>query len=155
MFILDFSVILQCHTLTAPYFMFTVHIHKQSVTHKGCHLTGTFVGNKRTDDIIILRNNEFQSFYAQIEILNRNRLVELYLLEGDLIPFHSYRRSAVDLKLEVVKRNVLLNRLQNMRIFAYSSTREQSNERSGTKLKTESETGERVGFFSLARALRA
>ena len=76
--------------------------------------------------------------------MNRNRLVELYLLEGDLIPFHSYRRSAVDLKLEVVKRNVLLNRLQNMRIFAYSSTREQSNERSGTKLKTESETGERL-----------
>ena len=28
-------------------------------------------------------------------------------------------------------------------IFAYSSTREQSNKRSGTKLKTESETGER------------
>ena len=29
------------------------------------------------------------------------------------------------------------------RIFAYSSTREQSNKRSGTRLKTESETGER------------
>ena len=28
------------------------------------------------------------------------------------------------------------------RIFAYSSKREQSNERSGTRLKTESETGE-------------
>ena len=154
MFILDFSVILQCHTLIAPYFMFTVHMHKQSLTHKGCHLTGTFLVNKRTDDIIILRNNEFQSFYAQIEILNRNRLVELYLLEGDLIPFHSCRRSAIDLKLEVVKRNVLLNRLQNIRIFAYSSTREQSNERSRTKLKTESETVERVRFFSLARALR-
>ena len=28
-------------------------------------------------------------------------------------------------------------------IFAYSSTREQSNERSGTRLKTESETGQR------------
>ena len=151
MFILDFSVILQCHTLIAPYFMFTVHMHKPSVTHKGCHLTGTFLVNKRTDDIIILRNNEVQSFYAQIEILNRNRLVELYLLEGDLIPFHSCRRSAIDLKLEVVERNVLLNRLQNIRIF----TRELSNEGSGTKLKTESETGERVGFFSLARALRA
>ena len=35
------------------------------------------------------------------------------------------------------------------RTFAYSSTREQSNERSGTRLKTESETGERR--FSLAR----
>ena len=52
---------------------------------------------------------------------------------------------------------------KTFRIFAYSSTREQSNERSGTKLKTESETGERR-FFSLAshalrtceaRALRA
>ena len=84
MFILDFQVILQCHTLIAPYFTFTVHMHKQSVTHKGCHLTGTFVANKRADNIIILRNNEFWSFYAQIEILNRNRLVELYLLEGIL-----------------------------------------------------------------------
>ena len=33
-------------------------------------------------------------------------------------------------------------------IFAYSSTREQSNKRSGTKLKTESETGERRYFLS-------
>ena len=32
-------------------------------------------------------------------------------------------------------------------IFAYSSTREQSNKRSGTKLKTESENGERRFFF--------
>ena len=39
---------------------------------------------------------------------------------------------------------------KTIRIFAYSSTREQSNKRSGTRLKTESETGERQ-FFSLAR----
>ena len=32
---------------------------------------------------------------------------------------------------------------KTVRIFAYSSTLEQSNKRSGTKLKTESETGER------------
>ena len=32
-------------------------------------------------------------------------------------------------------------------IFAYSSTREQSNKWSGTKLKTESENGERRFFF--------
>ena len=32
---------------------------------------------------------------------------------------------------------------KTVRIFAYSSTREQSNKRSATKLKTESETGER------------
>ena len=31
---------------------------------------------------------------------------------------------------------------KTVRIFAYSSTREQSNKRSGMKLKTESETGE-------------
>ena len=52
---------------------------------------------------------------------------------------------------------------KTVRIFAYSSKREQSNKRSGTRLKTESETGERQ-FFSLAshaqraceaRALRA
>ena len=42
------------------------------------------------------------------------------------------------------------------RIFAYLSTREQSNKRSRTRLKTESETGERRFFFSLAsHALRA
>ena len=39
---------------------------------------------------------------------------------------------------------------KTVRIFAYSSKREQSNKRSGTRLKTESETGERQ-FFSLAR----
>ena len=32
---------------------------------------------------------------------------------------------------------------KTVRIFAYSSTREQSNKRSGTRLKTESKTGER------------
>ena len=32
---------------------------------------------------------------------------------------------------------------KTFRIFAYSSTREQSNKRCGTRLKTESETGER------------
>ena len=32
---------------------------------------------------------------------------------------------------------------KTVRIFAYSSTREQSNKRCGTRLKTESETGER------------
>ena len=39
---------------------------------------------------------------------------------------------------------------KTVRIFAYSSTREQSNKRSGTRLKTESKTGERrwkYGFF--------
>ena len=41
---------------------------------------------------------------------------------------------------------------KTVRIFAYSSKREQSNERSGTRLKTESETGERA---CEARALRA
>ena len=39
---------------------------------------------------------------------------------------------------------------KTVRILAYSSRREQSNKRSGTRLKTESETGERRFFFSLA-----
>ena len=34
-------------------------------------------------------------------------------------------------------------RLQNGPYFAYSSTREQSNKKSGARLQTESETGER------------
>ena len=45
---------------------------------------------------------------------------------------------------------------KTVRIFAYSSTREQSNKRSATRLKTESETGERRYFFSrLTRPTRA
>ena len=43
---------------------------------------------------------------------------------------------------------------KTVRIFAYSSTREQSIKRSGTRLKTESETGER-GCVRLARFARA
>ena len=43
---------------------------------------------------------------------------------------------------------------KTVRIFAYSSTREQSNKRSGMRLKTESETGERRTRACEARALR-
>ena len=39
---------------------------------------------------------------------------------------------------------------KTVRIFAYSSTREQSNKRSGTRLKTESETGGRVRLARFA-----
>ena len=42
---------------------------------------------------------------------------------------------------------------KTVRIFAYSSTREQSNKRCGTRLKTESETGERRACE--ARVVRA
>ena len=46
--------------------------------------------------------------------------------------------------------------MQNSPYFACSSKREQSNKRSETRLKTESETGERrYGRVRLARALRA
>ena len=48
-----------------------------------------------------------------------------------------------------------LPRDKTVRIFAYSSTREQSNKRCGTRLKTESETGERpYGRVRLARFAR-
>ena len=44
---------------------------------------------------------------------------------------------------------------KTVRIFAYSNTREQSNKRSGMRLKTESETGERrYGRVRLARFQR-
>ena len=154
MFILDFSVILQCHTLTAPYFMFTVHMHKQSVTHKGCHLTSTLLVKQKNRRYNYITKQRILVILCTDRNFEQKSVSRALSFRRDLIPFHSCRRSAFDLKLEVVKRNVLLNRLQNIRIFAYSSTREQSNERFGTKLKTESETGERVGFFSLARALR-
>ena len=44
---------------------------------------------------------------------------------------------------------------KTVRIFAYSSSREQSNKMSGTRLKTESETGERRFFSLSSHALRA
>ena len=40
---------------------------------------------------------------------------------------------------------------KTVRIFAYSSTREQSNKRSGVRLKTESQTGRDAGRVSFAR----
>ena len=43
---------------------------------------------------------------------------------------------------------------KKVRIFAYSSKREQSNKRSGTRVKTESETGERLFFSRLTRFAR-
>ena len=43
----------------------------------------------------------------------------------------------------IVGKTMLQNSCKTVRSFAYSSTREQSNKRSGTRLKTESET-----FFS-------
>ena len=45
-------------------------------------------------------------------------------------------------KLEFLAKNFQVD-CKTGRIFAYSSTREQSNKRSGMRLKTESETGER------------
>ena len=42
---------------------------------------------------------------------------------------------------------------KTVRIFAYSSTREQSNKRSGTRVKTESETGARLARFVPAKLL--
>ena len=42
-----------------------------------------------------------------------------------------------------IKQTEKLYTAKTVRIFAYSSTREHSNKRSGTRLKTESETGER------------
>ena len=44
---------------------------------------------------------------------------------------------------------------KTVRIFAYSSTREQSNKRSRTRLKTESETRGETGGVRLARFARA
>ena len=44
---------------------------------------------------------------------------------------------------------MMKRRLQNSPLFAYSSTREQSNKRSGTRLRTESETsGERLKILT-------
>ena len=43
---------------------------------------------------------------------------------------------------------------KTVRIFAYSSKREQSSKRSGTRMKTESETGERLFFSRLTRFAR-
>ena len=60
---------------------------------------------------------------------------------------HAYLHRSIDVKF--IFDSVL--DCKTVRIFAYSSTREQSNKKSGTRLKTESETGR----ARLARFLRA
>ena len=52
--------------------------------------------------------------------------------------------------IRVFRSNPALLDCKTVRIFAYSSTREQSNKRSGMRLKTESETGE-IFFSRLTR----
>ena len=59
--------------------------------------------------------------------------------------------SSVAARKKDTKTNAVLD-CKTVRIFVYSSTREQSNKRSGTRLKTESETGERR--FSPSRLTR-
>ena len=57
-----------------------------------------------------------------------------------------------NLKYQITNISIILS---SARTIAYSSTREQSNNRCGTRLKTESETGEgRYGRVRLARFAR-
>ena len=64
-----------------------------------------------------------------MEYLGFYFLTKKYFSYGKAQPFLPLCLLAVDCK--------------TVRIFAYSSKREQSNERSGKRLKTESETGEK------------
>ena len=63
------------------------------------------------------------------------------------LTFEGKKSPGLPLRIRVPNKtheNVLLQLdCKTVRIFAYSSKREQSNKRSGTRLKTESETGER------------
>ena len=65
----------------------------------------------------------------------------------DLISVEMFASLGSDVKpLALSSSSFLINWKEDcktVRIFAYSSKREQSNKRSGTRLKTESETGER------------
>ena len=67
---------------------------------------------------------------------------------GIVIHFIQLKGGEVQSVLQVCNLVHLSLDCKTVRIFAYSSKREQSNKRSGTRLKTESETGERRFFSS-------
>ena len=96
--------------------------------------------------------------YVSINEENRNWLLEVVnvlaiywrkLARTSLasLTFEGKKSPGLPLRIRVPKKtheNVLLQLdCKTVRIFAYSSKREQSNKRSGTRLKTESETEER------------
>ena len=83
------------------------------------------------------------------------------------IAFYSHvceKRSKTSLSAKTEKMSFICMRIKNhflsmadcktVRISAYSSKRAQSNKRSATRVKTESETGEPVGRMRLARFAR-
>ena len=73
-----------------------------------------------------------------------NRLVDVF--RASYVGMGTHRRllpHAVAETKSFVIRVYGIVRYDLVRIFAYSSTREQSNKRSGTRLKTESDTEER------------
>ena len=85
----------------------------------------------------------FRSMYAGKEIQKRNRVwgsFSLLFLYRRVPKGRGKTRKSWNLRISFFRPR---RRLQNSPYFAYSSTREQSNKRSGMRLKTESETGER------------
>ena len=88
----------------------------------------------------------FQAFDLKRHPLGRlvNRLVDVF--RASYVGMGTHRRllpHAVAETKSFVIRVYGIVRYDLVRIFAYSSTREQSNKRSGTRLKTESDTEER------------
>jgi len=101
----------------------------------------------------ILANNLFhffQAFDLKRHPLGRlvNRLVDVF--RASYVGMGTHRRllphAVAETKSFVIRVYSIVRYdldCKTVRIFAYSSTREQSNKRSGTRLKTESNTGER------------
>ena len=102
----------------------------------------------------MLRNKTYRGFYGRGQVcasamqtsVRFRDFEEQYLCQFLAIHFQIWQFGALSLSSGVVD-------CKTVSIFAYSSTREQSNKRSGTRLKIESEIGERRACG--ARALRA
>ena len=80
-------------------------------------------------------------------------------LRGNMIEAHftlTKRQTSTEKRTKPPSSPIYQLDCKTVHIFAYSSTREQSNKRSGTRLKTERRLGRDAKFFSLASlALRA
>ena len=101
------------------------------------------------------------------DIIRIKKLCMMFKIVNQECPYYftSYRtyiKNTIAITLDYLLIMPWLNRnagltldCKTVRIFAYSSMREQSNKRTGTRLKTESETGERrYGRVRLARFAR-
>ena len=123
-----------------------IHLHNYNVFNTLCPANSFYANLGRT--IKILNKDDIKLHEQREKEKNRNTIT---YRKKHLTYQFKYRDNPICLKVDIDCKTV--------RIFACSSTREKSNKRSGTRLKTESETWAetlKIRSFSLAsHALRA